>query len=408
MALEALKGWTSTQRHVVAASYLGWTLDAFDFLLLTYVAKDVAASFNTNAKAIGLALTLTLVLRPLGAFVFGRLADRFGRRPILQLDVLLYSVFAFASAFSPDLTTFLVLRCLFGFAMGGEWGIGASLTFEHVQPKARGFVSGLLQTGYPTGGLIAAGVTALFLEQYGWRVCMMASAIPALLVLYIRTKVPESPSWASAAPKRDNTWAVIQKHGGLAIFAILLMAGFNSLSHGTQDFYPNFLRVQLNFDARLASTIAMFGSIGAICGGLTFGLLSERIGRRRAITAATILFLPAVPLWVFLAHTPVPLAAGVFVAQFMVQGAWGVVPAHLNELSPADARATFPGFVYQFGNLLAAGIGYLQGALVEDFSWSYSLTLATVGVAAALFIMLMVNLGPEAKGVAMGVAAAPE
>ncbi|MES1201350.1 MAG: MFS transporter [Pseudomonadota bacterium] len=406
--LAALKGWTSTERHVVAASYLGWTLDAFDFLLLTYVAKDVAHEFNTDAKGIGLALTLTLVLRPLGAFVFGRLADRFGRRPILQIDVLLYSVFAFGSAFAPDLVTFLILRCLFGFAMGGEWGIGASLTFEHINPKRRGFVSGLLQTGYPMGGLIAAAVTWVLLEHYGWRVCMMLGAIPALLTLYIRAKVPESPEWESGATRGNNTLAVVAKHWKLALFAMVLMAGFNSLSHGTQDFYPQFLRVQLNFEPSVASSIAIFGSLGAIAGGLTFGLLSERIGRRRAITAATILFVPAVPLWVFLAHSPPLLAVGVLVLQFTVQGAWGVVPAHLNELSPPEARATFPGFVYQFGNLLAAGVGYFQGSLVVDQHWSYAQALATVGVCAALFIMVMVNLGPEAKGVPMGVGAAPE
>ncbi|MES1156808.1 MAG: MFS transporter [Alphaproteobacteria bacterium] len=402
--VEALKGWTPTQRHVVAASYLGWTLDAFDFLLLTYVAKDIAETFHTNAKGLGLVLTATLFLRPFGAFVFGRLADRFGRRPILQLDVLLYSVFAFASAFAPDLVTFLILRCLFGFAMGGEWGIGASLTFEHVNPKSRGLVSGLLQTGYPTGGLIAGALTAWLLPEHGWRFCMMLSAIPALLILYVRAKVPESPTWKAGATKKDNTLAVIGKHWGLALFTILLMAGFNTLSHGTQDFYPNFLRIQLGFDARLASSIAIFGSLGAIIGGLTFGFLSERIGRRRAITIATLLMLPAVPFWVYLTHTPPTLAASVFVLQFMVQGAWGVVPAHLNELSPGDARATFPGFVYQFGNLLAAGVGLLQGSLVEDQHWPYAQALAVFGCCAALAIAVLVNLGPEAKGVSMAAA----
>ncbi|HVZ99223.1 MAG TPA: MFS transporter [Caulobacterales bacterium] len=406
--IAALKGWTSTQRHVVAASYLGWTLDAFDFWLLTYLAKDVAEEFHTDAKGIGVALFMTLFLRPLGAFVFGRLADRFGRRPLLQIDVLLYSALAFGSAFAPDLTTFLLLRAAFGFAMGGEWGLGASLTFEHIDPKARGLVSGLLQTGYPMGGLIAAALTGWLLPEHGWRICMMLSAFPALLVLYIRAKVPESPSWQAAAPKKDNTLSVVARHWGVALFAIFLMAGFNSLSHGTQDFYQNFLRIQMGFDPRLASSIAIFGALGAIAGGLTFGLLSERIGRRRAITAAVLLFLPAVPMWVFLAHAPVTLAIGVLVLQFMVQGAWGVVPAHLNELSPGEARATFPGFVYQFGNLLAAGVGYLQGWMVEDLHWPYSYALASVGAAAAIYIALLVNLGPEAKGASMGVAAAPE
>lgn len=401
MASGALSGWTSAQKHVVAASYLGWTLDAFDFLLLTLVAKDVAAEFHTPATTVGWALLLTLSARPVGAFIFGRLADRYGRRPILQIDVLLYSVLAFASAFSPNVTVFLILRGLFGVAMGGEWGIGSSLTMEHIKPESRGVVSGLLQTGYPTGSLLAAAASALLLPDFGWRALVMASALPALLIVYIRRFVPESPSWHKGMAVRTSTLAVVRRHGGLALFAVVLMAGFNSFSHGTQDFYPNFLRIQLGFTPRSASVLVMIGAIGAILGGLTFGALSERIGRRRAITIAAVLFLPVVPFWVFWSHDAVSLAVAFFVSQFMVQGAWGVVPAHLNELSPADARGTFPGFVYQFGNFIASGIGLLQTSLVENHGWQYSQALATVAICAALTIALLVNFGPEAKGVAM-------
>jgi SHS family lactate transporter-like MFS transporter len=407
MMADALKGWTSAQKHVVVASYLGWTLDAFDFLLLTLVAKDVAAEFGTPATAVGWALLFTLAARPIGAFIFGRLADRHGRRPILQINVLLYSALAFASAFSPNITVFLILRGLFGVAMGGEWGIGSSLTMEHIKPEARGFVSGLLQTGYPTGSLLAAAASAMLLPTFGWRVLVMASAVPALLVFYIRRHVPESPSWKPGVTAKGNTLAVVRRHWGLALFAIVMMAGFNSFSHGTQDFYPNFLRIQLGFDPRTASILVMIGALGAITGGLTFGSLSERIGRRRAITISALLFLPVVPLWVYYSVNPVFLAASFFVCQFFVQGAWGVIPAHLNELSPADARGTFPGFVYQVGNLLASGVGLLQTSLVEVKGWQYSDALALVGVGAALLIALFVNLGPEAKGVSMAVAAVP-
>jgi MFS transporter, SHS family, lactate transporter len=407
MMAGALTGWTPTQKHVVAASYLGWTLDAFDFLLLTLVAKDVAAEFKTPATAVGWALLFTLAARPIGAFIFGRLADRYGRRPILQIDVLLYSALAFASAFSPNITVFLILRGLFGVAMGGEWGIGSSLTMEHIKSEARGFVSGLLQTGYPTGSLLAAAAAALLLPEFGWRVLVMASAVPALLVFYIRRHVPESPGWKPGATAKGNTLAVVRSHWGLALFAIVMMAGFNSFSHGTQDFYPNFLRIQLGFDPRTASVLVMIGALGAITGGLTFGSLSERIGRRRAITISALLFLPIVPFWLFYSINPIFLAASMFACQFFVQGAWGVVPAHLNELSPADARGTFPGFVYQFGNLLASGVGLLQTSLVEERGWQYADALALVGVGAALLIAVFVNLGPEAKGISMAVAAAP-
>ena len=403
MALPAaLKGWTSTQKHVVAAAYLGWTLDAFDFLLLTLVAKDVAAEFHRGALGIGVVLTATLALRPLGAYIFGRLADRYGRRPILMLDVALYSVMAAAAALAPSWTIFLLFRCLFGIAMGGEWGIGASLTMEHVRADSRGLVSGLLQTGYPTGSLIAAGVTALFLPALGWRGLMMLSIIPALLVLYIRRNVPESPAWQSGAKTQtDNTFAIIRKYWRRALFAILLMVGFNSLSHGTQDFYPNFLRVQHALDPRTASFIVMVASLGAICGGLTFGMLSQHIGRRRAMSIGALLVLPAIPLWVFYTDTPVTLALAGFVLQFMVQGAWGVVPAHLNELSPPSARATFPGFTYQLGNLGAAGVGVLQGTLVEKMHWSYGWALAVVAASAAIVIGTLVSFGPEARDIDM-------
>jgi SHS family lactate transporter-like MFS transporter len=407
MAFAAIKGWSSTQKHVVAASYLGWTLDAFDFLLITYVAKDIAAEFNTNAKALGFILTATLVMRPLGAFVFGRLADRFGRRPVLMFDVALYSLLAFVSAFAPNLTTFLVLRSLFGVAMGGEWGIGASLTMEHVKAESRGLVSGLLQTGYSSGGLIAGAVSALVLPHFGWRACVMASALPALLVLYIRRNVPESPAFAQHKTVKDNTLAVIRAHWGIALFAILLMTAFNSLSHGSQDFYPNFLRIQIGLKPALASVIGSIASLGAICGGLTFGALSQRIGRRRAISISALLVLPLVYFWVFFTVQPVLLAVTAFALQFAVQGAWGVVPAHLNELSPADARATFPGFVYQLGNLFAAGVTTLQGSLVEDSHWPYASALAVVAVGAAIAIAVLVNLGPEARQVSMAPDAAP-
>ena len=405
MAFESLRGWSSTQRHVVAASYLGWTLDAFDFLLITYVASDIAKSFGTNTKGVTFVITATLVMRPLGAFIFGRLADRFGRRPILMLDVALYSIIAFASAFAPNLTIFIILRCLFGIAMGGEWGIGASLTMEHVKPEARGFVSGLLQTGYPTGGMIAGVVSGLLLPHFdteiGWRVCVMTSVIPSLLVLYIRRNVPESPTFAQSRAPRDNTFAILRSHWGIALFAIVLMTGFNTLSHGSQDLYPKFLRDQIHLAPALSSFIGSVGPLGAIVGGLTFGMLSQRIGRRRAITISAILVLPLIYFWVFFSVNPSVLAFTAFLLQFGVQGAWGVVPAHLNELSPHDARGTFPGFVYQLGNLFAAGIVLGQGVLIDDYHWSYAEALAVMTGAAALLIAVLINLGPEAREIDM-------
>jgi MFS transporter, SHS family, lactate transporter len=403
--LNALKGWTPAQRHVVAASYLGWMLDAFDFFLLVFVLKDVAHEFGVKRPAVALAITLTLALRPVGAFIFGRLADRFGRRRVLMGDVAAYSGLGFATAFAPNLTTFLVLRALFGIAMGGEWGIGASLTMESVKPEARGFVSGLLQSGYPSGYLIASVVFALLYDRIGWRGMFMVGIIPALLILYIRRHVPESPGWSPEHARAGTVFSVLKRHWGLAIYGILLMTAFNFFSHGTQDIYPTFLQVQHHFDVHTTGTIAVIYNIGAIIGGLAFGLLSQSLGRKRTIIVAALLAIPATYLWAF-SQTAVMLAAGAFVMQFFVQGAWGVIPAHLNELSPADARGTFPGTVYQLGNFIASYNAVLQTSIAAKSGENYSLALAAVAVAAAVAITVLTLFGREARNVSMDARAA--
>jgi len=405
MAIAALSGWTSEQKHVVAASFLGWSLDAFDFFLLVFVLKDIAAEFHTDISNVTLAILLTLAMRPIGAFIFGRAADRWGRRPTLMVDILLYSVIEFASGFSPNLTVLIVLRALYGVAMGGEWGVGASLTMETIPPHARGFVSGLLQSGYPAGYFMASIVYGVLFPYIGWRGMFMVGVIPALLVLYIRRNVPESPSFSKqAAVGRGGTLAVVKSHWRLAIYAVLLMTAFNFFSHGTQDIYPTFLQVQHKFSPHVVSIIAVVYNIGAICGGLLFGTLSERFGRRRCIIIASLLALPVIPLWAF-ADSPVWLAIGAFLMQFAVQGAWGVVPVHLNELSPDTARATFPGFVYQLGNLLASVNATLQAGLAVHFGGDYGLALAIVIGTTAIVIAGLTAVGTEAKGVVFAKAA---
>jgi SHS family lactate transporter-like MFS transporter len=400
MAIAVLSGWTSEQKHVVAASFLGWSLDAFDFFLLVFVLKDIATEFNTQIADVTLAILLTLAMRPIGAFIFGRAADRWGRRPTLMVDILLYSVIEFASGFSPNLTVLIVLRALYGVAMGGEWGVGASLTMETIPPHARGFVSGLLQSGYPTGYFMASIVYGLLFPYIGWRGMFMVGVIPALLVLYIRRNVPESPSWSkeTAVERGAGTLEVLKSHWRLGIYAVLLMTAFNFFSHGTQDIYPTFLQVEHKLSPHVVSIIAMVYNIGAICGGILFGTLSERFGRRRCIVIAALLTLPVIPLWAF-SDSPVMLAIGAFLMQFTVQGAWGVVPVHLNELSPANARGTFPGFVYQLGNLLASVNATLQAWLAVQFGGNYGLALAIVVATVAVVIAGLTAVGTEAKGV---------
>ena len=410
--IDELKALDKTQRAVFFAALLGWALDAFDFFLLTFVLKDIAKEFSApghvvKVSDVSLAITLTLAARPVGALVFGRLADHFGRRPILMIDVALYSVLAIASAFSPNLTVLLILRCLFGFAMGGEWGIGASLALESIPAKSRGVISGILQEGYPMGYFLAA-IANLFLPQVGWRGLLALGALPALLILYIRRNVPESPAWEKA---RASARAKGELHGGflaamrgqwkLLAYVVVMMTAFNFFSHGTQDLYPTFLRVQHGFSPGVITALTVVLNLGAIVGGLIFGALSERIGRRRAIVLAALIALPIIPLWAF-SSTPLMLGAGAFLIQIAVQGAWGVVPAHLNELSPEGARGAFPGFAYQLGNLFAAANAVIQARIAESHHDNYGLALAVVCGVVAVLVAVFVGFGPEAKGRAFG------
>ena len=398
--------WTKSQRNVVIAAYLGWTLDAFDFFLLVFMFKDIAAEMHSSLQVVSTAVLLTLGMRPVGAFLFGRLADRFGRKPALMWNILAYSVLEFASGFAPNMTTLLLVRALFGVAMGGEWGIGSALTMETIPASARGFVSGLLQTGYPTGYLIASLVVYLLYDRLGWRAMFMVGVIPAVLVFFIRRGVDESPAWREIQHRpRLGLMTVLLRHWQLALYAIVLMTAFNFFSHGSQDAYPGmFLKIQHHFDTRLSSLLTAIANVGAICGGLFFGWLSEKIGRRRAIMTAALLSLPALPFWAF-GSTPLILAAGGFLIQVAVQGAWGVIPVHLNELSPPQIRATFPGFVYQLGNLFAAVNLNLQVGIAEAHGNNYGLAMALVVGTVAVVITVMVAFGPERRGIVMSGAA---
>ena len=395
--------WTRSQKNVVVAAYLGWTLDAFDFFLMVFMFKDIASTFHVDIKNVTVAVLLTLAARPIGAFVFGRIADRFGRKPTLMWNILAFSILEAASGFAPSLMWFLVLRFLFGIAMGGEWGIGSALTFETIPLRARGVVSGLLQAGYPSGYFVASIATFLFYDALGWRYMFLLGIVPAILVFFIRMGVDESPAFIEKRIKKQEHGLVevIARDWKLAVYAIVLMTAFNFFSHGSQDAYPDlFLKRQHHFDTHGASTIAAIMNIGAILGGIGFGFLSERIGRRRAITYAALLALPVIPFWAF-GSTPVVLATGAFLMQVSVQGAWGIIPVHLNELSPPEIRATFPGFVYQIGNLIASGNLFIQALIAEAHGNNYGLAMASVVGTVAIIIILMVAWGPERRGVAM-------
>ncbi|CAG9195455.1 Permeases of the major facilitator superfamily [Paraburkholderia tropica] len=393
--------WTREQKNVTIAAYLGWTLDAFDFFLMVFVLKDIATEFNTKIPAVAFAITLTLAMRPLGALIFGRLADKYGRRPTLMVNIACYSLLELLTGFSPNLTTFIVLRALFGVAMGGEWGVGSALTMETIPPKARGFVSGLLQAGYPSGYLLASVVFGVLYQHIGWRGMFFVGVLPALLVLYVRSHVPESPAWKEMEKRVRPTLLSTLKHNlGLSIYAIVLMTAFNFFSHGTQDLYPTFLREQHHFDPHTVSLITIVLNIGAIVGGLFFGSISEKIGRRKAICIAALIALPVLPLWAFSA-TPVMLALGAFLMQISVQGAWGVIPVHLNEISPDEVRATFPGLVYQLGNLFASVNATLQASLAETHDQNYGMAMAIVAGTVAIVISVLILFSRERRGIDM-------
>ena len=391
---------SSAQRNTFIACFLGWSLDAFDFFILTFCLSALSAQFHAKVSVVADAIFVTLAFRPVGAFLFGWMADRFGRRRTLMVDVIAYSVFELASAFAPSLRIFMVTRALFGIAMGGEWGVGAALAFETLPAEKRGFFSGVLQEGYAVGFLMAALVYGTLFDLVHWRGMFVIGALPAFLVIYIRTKVDESRAWLQgkvARAKRRTGKDVVAFLGPFLLMTILMFA-FNSFSHGTQDLYPTFLTKGHGLSPRAVMFIALIANIGALAGGIVFGNWSERVGRRRAIVVAALLALPVIPLWAY-SHTIPMLAAGGFLMQFMVQGAWGVIPAHLNELSPPAVRGTFPGFAYQLGNLLSSKNSVLQAKLMEQrYGGRYPPVLAWTVLLVASLVAVVTWSGRERRG----------
>ena len=404
--LRLLKSLTPAQRNTFIACFLGWALDALDFFLVTFVLSQIATEFGHSISEVAFSITLTLMMRPLGAFIFGLLGDKFGRRIPLMIDIVFYSLMELLTAFSPNFTVFLILRALFGIGMGGEWGLGASLAMETLPTKARGLFSGILQQGYAVGYLLAALVYWIVFPLFGWRGLFIAGALPALLVIYIRARVPESPVWEkhrAARPPKVRFSVFVREHGGLFLYAALLMTAFNYMSHGTQDLYPTYLEKQRGFGVSAKSIISIVYATGAICGGAIVGYLSQTWGRRRMIILCACGGMLLIPLWIFAPNTALLLVGG-FAIQFMVQGAWGVIPVHLNELSPAGVRGTFPGLAYQMGNFAAAYAAQQQAWLAEKFRLpngepNYALTMALIQCAVFLAVIVLAAVGKEKRGI---------
>ena len=404
-AIRLFKSLNHDQRNTFVACFLGWALDAFDFFLLTFVIVPMAHDFGTSIADLSYAITLTLAMRPVGAFIFGLLGDRFGRRIPLMINIIFYSLMELLTAFSPNYTWLLIFRALYGIGMGGEWGLGASLAMETLPTAARGLFSGILQQGYMFGYLFAALVYGTVFPLFGWRALFVVGALPALLVTYIRAKVPESPVWLRQR-STVNFWAsvgdILKRHWLLFIYVILLMTAFNAMSHGTQDMYQTFLGEQRGLSVRERSIIGIIYAVGAICGGILIGHFSQRFGRRRLIIITVICSIILIPAWVFSPGLAM-LVIGGFLMQFTVQGVWGIVPVHLNELSPGEVRGTFPGFAYQLGNLFAANTAVVEARLAERFRDAaghpdYAKGLALFTLVTALALIIIAAIGPEERG----------
>ncbi|MGA8534173.1 MAG: MFS transporter [Candidatus Tumulicola sp.] len=363
-------------RKTFVASFLGWSLDAFDFFLLTFVVTRIAADFKRGIVEVTGGITLTLLCRPIGALIFGWFADRYGRRTPLMIDIAFYSVVELLTAFSPNFTVFLVLRALYGVAMGGEWGVGAAMAMEVLPPKRRGLFSGILQEGYMVGYLFAALAyflvfhlaDALGLAQWNWRILFVVGVLPALLIFYIRAYVPESPTWLAGRGRATPFFLLgaFARHWPLLVYAIAFMSALNFMSHGTQDLYATFLQKQRGFPSATVFELSVVAAFGAIAGGTVFGALSQHWGRRACILVCAVLGAAVIPLWAF-GQTAALLGVGAFGIQFFVQGAWGVIPAHLNELAPDETRGTFPGLTYQLGNAISAGAAQIEAAFALKF-----------------------------------------
>ena len=397
-----LSAQRANARSALIAGFLGWTLDAFDFFILTYVLSQVAAEFHATVADMTLTLTASLVMRPVGAVLFGLMADRWGRRLPLMLDVLFYSLIEVLSGLAPSYRTFFILRLLYGIGMGGEWGVGASLAMESVPAKWRGILSGVLQEGYALGNLLAAVAFWTVFPHWGWRPMFFIGGLPALLTLFIRARVKESDAWKFEAAAH-KTWRdyfrTVAANWKRFVYLTVVIGIMNFMSHGTQDLYPTFLQKQHGLDPRSTAIVSVISMVGAIVGGVVVGLYSDHFGRRRAMVVSALLGLLLVPLWAF-APTVALLAVSAFLRQFMVQGSWGVVPVHLNELSPGPLRGFFPGFAYQLGVLLAARASNFEALLTRHYTYGGSMGL----VAGAAFVVgaIVISLGPEAHQVSFG------
>ena len=381
-------------RKAVATGFLGWAIDAFDFFVLVFCVSAIAKDFGRSIPDVALTITASLMTRPIGAFIFGLLADRYGRKPILIANITFYTLMEILSGFAPTYSAFFAMRLLYGVGMGGNWGVGASLALESVPVKWRGFASGLLQEGYAVGNGLAAIAYFTIFPIFGWRAMFFIGAIPALLTILLCLSVDESRAWKESRTDAASYRAILFSNWKLFLQLCVIMSAMNFIAHGTQDMYPTFLQRQRGFSPQDTSMMTLIGVIGAVIGGVSLGHFSNVWGRRRTVVTVTLCGLLVIPLWILAPNKPLLILGG-FLMQFVVQGAWGAIPAHINELSPPQVRGFFPGFAYQIGTLVSSSSAYIEARIAEKFSYSTAMGLmaAIVLLAAAI----TVGLGPEKR-----------
>jgi len=392
----------ANSRNAFLAGMIAWTFDAFDFFVLTYALVQVSRDFHQPIKQMAFTLTASLIMRPVGALLFGLMGDRYGRRVPLMVNIVFCSAMEVASGLAPTYRIFLMLRLLYGVAMGGIWGLGASLAMESVSSEKRGLLSGILQEGYALGNLLAAVAFWTVFPHWGWRPMFFLDVIPAMLTLFILSRVKESEAWKAAAAKKKDWGSYFRDvfaNWKRFLYLVLMMMMMNFMSHGTQDLYPTFLQQQRHYDPRFTAIVSVISMLGAILGGIVVGRYSDRVGRRKAMVTAAIGGLLVIPLWLFSPGIAL-ISVGAFLMQFMVQGVWGVIPAHINELAPDRLRAFLPGFAYQVGVLIASTAPYIEASLAHRFT--YAQVLGSVAAIVVFVAMIVIASGPEAHRVEFG------
>ncbi|GAW20830.1 hypothetical protein ANO14919_103410 [Xylariales sp. No.14919] len=424
--IRVLRDLNRHQWHMFAVGFLGWAWDSFDFCTVTLCITEIASEFNATNSAVSWGITVTLMLRPVGALVFGGLSDRYGRKGAMIASLFLFIVFELASGFAQSLPQFLGLRALYGIAMGGLYGPAAATALEDLPYDARGILSGVYQNGYAVGFLLSAIFYRALVPTtpYGWRSLFWFGSGPPVLIIAYRWWLPETNSLQVMRAERESAMAQrqapkstamngtkawlrdmrvsLKENWVLFVYLVLLMTGFNSCSHGAGDIYATFLKNQVGLGSTEVTAITVVGQIGNIAGGVFTGYVSTFFGRRLSMMVCCILGGALTPAFVL--PRSMDLAASSFFFWFFNGGAWGPIPVYLSELSPPVLRTTAIGLTYQLGNLAASAAATIEATIGERFPlppkdgvkrYDYGRVIALFMAASWAYVFIFLFFGPE-------------